>query len=314
MTFARSIRLLALLSFSLLLSCSKKPASNERLHAVASIFPIYDMARTVAGEDADVDLLLQPGQNEHHFDPSPKEIARAAKSKVFVMVGLGLDPWMEKLAKDAAPEAKLLQVGNRVPTRPMPKDHVGEDEVAAHLKDAGKEDDDDAHGPMDPHVWLDPQRARLIVKAITEEFAKADVAHAANYRARGSKLEQEIDAVDAEAETRLKALSNKGFVTFHGSFGYFAERYGLTILAVIEPFPGSQPSGAYLQKVLSVIREKKVPALYSEPQLDSRPAKILADDAHIPLGTLDPVGGSAETDSYAKLIRFNVSALEKAQK
>jgi len=100
-------------------------------------------------------------------------------------------------------------------------------------------------------------------------------------------------------------------VTFHGSFTYFAKRYGLRIVAVIEPFPGSSPTGAYIQKVLEVVRAKKIGAIFREPQLDPKPAQIIADEAKIPLGVLDPVGGGADTDSYEKMIRFDVASLEK---
>jgi zinc transport system substrate-binding protein len=252
-----------------------------------SVFPIYDLVRRVAGPDADVGLLLPAGRNEHSFDPTPKDIEAASRARVGVMVGLGLDPWMEKLMKDAAPKARLLKVGDRVPTL------------------------DDEKGAPDPHVWLDPERARLIVRAIAEELGKADAAHAVAYRTRATEIDASLAALDNEIEGRAKALKTRGFVTFHGSFQYFAERYKLEILAVIEPYPGSQPSGAYDTKVLEVIKAKKVPALFSEPQLDPRPAKVLADEAKIPLGVLDPIGGGPETDSYEKMIRFNMASLEK---
>jgi zinc transport system substrate-binding protein len=232
------------------------------------------------------------------------------------MVGLGLDPWMEKLMKDAAPKARILKVGDRVPTLSIKDDPIGDEEADKAREGAGKKDekhDEHEHekGALDPHVWLDPARARLIVRAIAEELGKADSAHALDYRKRATELDESLAALDKEAETRTQALKTRGFVTFHGSFQYFAERYKLDILAVIEPFPGSQPSGAYVQQVLSVIKAKKVPALFSEPQLDPRPAKVLADEAKIPLGILDPVGGGPETDSYEKMIRFDVGQLEK---
>jgi zinc transport system substrate-binding protein len=299
---------------------------------IVSIFPIYDLVKRVAGPDADVTLLLQPGRNEHTFDPTPKDIEATAQSKLGVMVGLGLDPWMEKLMKEAAPNARLLKVGDRVPTLTIKDDPIGaqshhgdEDDDDDHdhdhagAKDGGAkaaahhdhDDHDHEKGAPDPHVWLDPQRAQLIVRAVAEELGKADSAHALAYRERATELDKSLSALDKEAEERLKALKRRGFVTFHGSFGYFAERYKLDILAVIEPFPGSQPTGEYVSKVLNVIKEKKVPALFSEPQLDPRPAKVLADEAKIPLGVLDPVGGGPETDSYEKMTRFNIAQLEK---
>jgi zinc transport system substrate-binding protein len=297
-----------------------------RTRVAVSIFPIYDLVRRVAGPDADVMLLLQPGHNEHTFDPTPKDIEAAAQSKLGVMVGLGLDPWMEKLMKEAAPTARILKVGDRVPTLTIKDDPIGADDHEhddehddhdhdkGHDEKGGHDDHDHAHegkGAQDPHVWLDPQRAQLIVRAVAEELGRVDAAHAIAYRQRATEVDTSLSALDKEAEERLKRLGRRCFVTFHGSFGYFAERYKLSILAVIEPYPGSQPTGEYVTKVLGVIKEKKVPALFSEPQLDPRPARVLADEAKIPLGTLDPVGGGPETDSYEKMIRYDVAQLEK---
>lgn len=298
----RRLALVLLLSLlAVLPGCSKGcgggGGGNERLSVTVSMFPIYDLVRRVAGPDADVTLLLPPGRNEHSFDPTPKDIEAASKSKVGIMVGLGLDPWMEKLMKDAAPKARIVKVGDRVPTLTIKDDSIGDEEAD--------------NGATDPHVWLDPERARLIVRAVAEELGKADSAHALDYRKRATEIDQSLAALDQEIESRTKALKTRGFITFHGSFQYFAERYKLDILAVIEPYPGSQPSGAYVAKVLEVIKAKKVPALFSEPQLDPRPAKVLADEAKIPLGVLDPVGGGPETDSYEKMIRFDMGQLEK---
>jgi zinc transport system substrate-binding protein len=300
--------------------CGKTGASSDRLSVSVSIFPIYDLVRRVAGPDADVALLLPPGRNEHSFDPTPRDIEAASKARVGVMVGLGLDPWMEKLMSDAAPKARIVKVGDRVPTLAIKDDPIGDEEAdkarEAAAKAAGKKEeahDEHEHekGATDPHVWLDPERVRLIVRAIAEELGKADSAHAIDYRKRATEVDESLSALDKEIEERTKALKMRGFVTFHGSFQYFAERYKLDILAVIEPYPGSQPSGAYVTKVLEVIKAKKVPALFSEPQLDSRPAKVLSDEAKIPLGVLDPVGGGPETDSYEKMIRFDMTQLEK---
>jgi zinc transport system substrate-binding protein len=310
-------------------SCEGKSGDGERTRVAVSIFPIYDLTKRIAGPDADVSLLLPAGRNEHSFDPTPKDIETASKAKLGVMVGLNLDPWMEKLLKDAAPNAKVLKVGDRVPTLTIKDDPIGADEHDDHDHDHDKDgkqdhdhddhdkdhhddhDHDHAKGAADPHVWLDPQRAQLIVRAIAEELGRVDSAHALAYRDRGTALEKELGDLDKEVETKTKAFKRRGFVTFHGSFSYFAERYKLDILAVIEPFPGSQPTSEYVQKVLEVVKKKNVPALYSEPQLDPRPAKIIADEAKIPLGVLDPVGGQPETDSYEKMIRFDVAALEK---
>ena len=287
-------------------SCNSSASGKTRV--AVSIFPIYDVVRRVAGPDADVILVLPPGHTEHSFDPSPKDIEEVSQAKLGVMVGLSLDPWMEKLMKDAAPNARTIKVGERVPTLTVKDDPIGDE--AAH-RTIPEDDHDHDKGATDPHVWMDPSRVRLMVKAIGDELSKVDSAHANAYRERATQVDGEIDKLDKEVETQTKAWKTRGFITFHGSFNYFADRYKLDILAVIEPFPGSTPTGEYIEEVLKVVTDKKVPALFGEPQLDQRPAKTIADQAKIALGTLDPVGGTPETDSYEKLIRYNVATLEK---
>jgi zinc transport system substrate-binding protein len=309
--------------------------TGGRLAVVASIFPVYDLVRTVAGPDADVMLMLQPGRNEHHFDPTPKEVEQVARARLGVMVGLGLDPWMEKLMKDAAPKARVLKVGDKVPTLKIQLEAVGDDDDdddhdKDHHHDKGKakgkgddkkakdhdhdHDHDHEKGAVDPHVWLDPQRAKTMVLAIADELAAADAPHTAGYRERAAALAKSLTALDDDVAARMKALPKKQLITFHGSFGYFADRYGLQIVAVIEPAPGSTPTGDYITKVLKVVNDKKVPALFSEPQLDPRPAKVIADQAKLPLGVLDPVGGGPQTDGYEKMIRYDAAELEKYMK
>jgi len=213
-------------------------------------------------------------------------------------------------SRDASPKAALVKVGEKVPTLTVKEGAIG-DEAADKARTTPEEDHDHELGATDPHVWMDPSRARTMVAAIGDELAKADPAHAEGYHQRAKTVDGELAALDKEIQARTDAFKTRGFVTFHGSFNYFADHFKLKILAVIEPFPGSSPTGEYIQEVLKVVQERKVPALYSEPQLDARPAKTIAEAAKIPLGTLDPVGGTDATNSYEKLLRFDVDALEK---
>jgi ABC-type Zn uptake system ZnuABC Zn-binding protein ZnuA len=273
-------------------ACSKGcggSAAAERTQVTVSIFPVYDLVRRVAGPDADVHLVVPPGKTEHGFQPTARDGEIAARSKLAVMVGLGLDSWMEDLMRSAPAKARTLKVGDRVPTLPV---------------EEGKDD-------LDPHVWMDPQRGQLIVRAIAEELGRVDAAHAIAYRERATELDSALAALDQDAERRLKALPRKGFVTLHAGFGYFAERYKLSVLAVLEPVPGKEPTSESKANVLRVTKDKDVPALFGEPQLDQAPVKALAAEAQIPVGVLDPLGGGPDTDSYEKMIRFDVTALEK---
>lgn len=310
-SLALALSVLGLLALPSCSSC-RNDKRSERPKVVVSIFPIYDLVQRVAGPDADVVLLLPPGKSEHHFDPTPKQVEDVARARLGVMVGLGLDPWMEKMLKDAAPEARRLKVGERISAIKVKSDMLGDEEAHAGAKD----DDDHDHekGATDPHCWLDPRRAQTMVRAIGDELSEIDPAHAPKYRERVELLVGRLASLDTELERRTGSWARRDFVTFHGSFGYFADRYHMQIVAVIEPFPGSTPTGKYIEAVRAVVAAKKVPGLFREPQLDPRPAQILADELKIPLGVLDPVGGSPETDTYEKLLRFDADALERVLK
>ncbi len=299
------VLLLSLLSAALVLlllpGCKSSPPSRPRV--VVSIYPLFDLARRVAGPDAEVSLLLSPGKSEHGFERTPQAVEAAGRAQLGIMVGLGLDPWLESLLKESAPKARLLKSGDRVPTRALDAEHSG---------DSGPFMGDEA--AIDPHVWLDPQRARLIVRAIGEELSRVDPPHATAYRDRATEVDRSLEELDKELAARTMALPRRSLVTFHAGFGYFAERYGLEILAILEPSPGTAPTEAHLAGIRAILRDRKVPALYSEPQLDPGPAKRLSEEARIPLGVLDPVGGGPETDRYEKLLRHNVAQLEKLQR
>jgi zinc transport system substrate-binding protein len=252
--------LAAFFALSLVAACRPKAAAGKA-KVVVSTFPVYDLVRRVAGPDADVVLLV------------PGSVEQVASARLGVMVGLGLDPWMENALKEGAPAAHVLKVGDRVPTL-----------ATSGAPDAGYE-----KGTVDPHVWLDPQRAAVMTKAIAEELARVDAGHAAAYRSRAENLGDALHALDQEVEAETRAFKARVFVTPHGSFTYFAARYHL--------------------QITEAATAAGVVAVFTEPQLDPLPAKNIADAAHVPLGVLDPVGGGPETDSYETLIRFDAAAL-----
>ncbi len=333
-------------------------ASSDKPRVAVSIFPLWDIARRVAGDGLDVVLVLPPGRSEHSYDPTPKEMAQVAKSKLGVSVGLGMDAWLEKIVRGAAgTDVPIVQLGPKANPRRMTAEEVGAEaaeegeddhddhdekghddhEKARALPADGREHDDGdhapkpepkgaakgghdhhghhhAHGAEDPHFWLDPVRMKSVVPLLVEAFEKLDPKGAEGYRARGKAVEAELDKLHTSLDARSKGWTKKTIVTFHGSMGYFAERYGLQIAAVIEPFPGKEPTARYVKDVLSAIEKSKAAALFSEPQLDRRPAQVIADQAKVPLFELDPIGGSTGAETYEKLCEKNADVLDKALK
>jgi len=246
-----------------------------------------------------------------------------------------MDEWAERIvtgaATDRAPE--IVRVGPSVDPRVLTAHEVGleldEHEEGGEHHDEGEEHHEEGeehheegeehheeghhhhHGAQDPHFWLDPLRAQRAVDVMVELFVRIDPEGAAGYRERATRVRGELDTLHGEIEGRARSWSRRSIVTFHGSFGYYAERYGLTIAAVIEPSPGREPTPRYIQEVLSAVSASHAAALFSEPQLDRHPAQVIADSAHVPLFELDPIG-TASTQSYEALMRANTDVLERA--
>jgi zinc transport system substrate-binding protein len=223
-----------------------------------------------------------------------------------------------------------LELGSRADPMPIALGAVGEEEGHDDHGDHGDHDDHHDHddhdhdkdgkqdheahehekGAPDPHFWLDPMRAIKVLDPIAEAFAKLSPANDAAFRAAANDTRTSLESLHAKLDGRAKAWSKRKIVTFHGSFGYYAARYGLQIAAVIEPFPGKEPTAKYLKEVLAAIDKSKPAALFSEPQLDKKPAAVVADQAKLPLFELDPIG--AEGDTYEKLLERNTDVLAKA--
>ena len=195
-------RLLVLVLVAWLLpGCARKP--HERLNVAVSVFPIYDLVRRIAGPDADVSLVLPPGESPEGWKVTPDALSRFAGARVFVSVGLGVDPWMDTLRERAPRGARVLKLGDRVPT--LASDN----------------------GAIDGYVWMDPQRARLMATAIAEDLARADSSHATAFRDRASQLDASLEALDKEIEARVASWPTHRVAGMTPRVAYFAERYGL---------------------------------------------------------------------------------------
>lgn len=329
--------LAAFVGSSFQIGCNQKGsgtvATGDKPRVAVSIFPLWDIVRRVGGDRVEVILVLPPGRSEHSYDPTPKEMAQVAKAKLGLSVGLGMDAWLEKIVRGAAGnDVPIVQLGPNANPRKMTAEEVGEEaaEEAAEKKDKPddhhdhdhhdhdekKHDDHEHHdhGAEDPHFWLDPQRMKVVVPTIVTALEKLDATGAEGYKSRGKAIEADLDKLHAAIEGKSKTWTKKTIVTFHGSMGYYAERYGLRIAAVIEPFPGKEPTARYVNDVLGAITKSQAAALFSEPQLDRKPAQVIADQAKLPLFELDPIGGGAGVETYEKLLEKNTDTLDKALK
>jgi zinc transport system substrate-binding protein len=304
----------------LLTACPKETAPEQKAKpvVVASIFPLYDLTKRIGGDAIETKLLLEPGKSEHDYAGTAKDAKVVASAKLAFLIGLGMDEWTEKIVQASGGGAKIVEVGERAGAKEieLPRFEEGHEEHGEHEGEEHEEEgheeeheEEHHHEGVDPHVWLSVPKAQLIAKEIEKELSAAFPEHAASFQTNAKTLQSSLDALHAELKQKVGALPNKAIITMHGSFGYFAEEYGVEIAAVVEPSPGKEPSAAYLKQILGSVSSKKPMAVFSEPQLDPRPAEVLAKEASLPVRTLDPIGGLPGRDSYEALMRYNAASL-----
>ncbi|MCX7772414.1 MAG: zinc ABC transporter substrate-binding protein, partial [Clostridia bacterium] len=155
------------------------------------------------------------------------------------------------------------------------------------------------------------------VKNITEGLAKADPAHASQYRRNSEAYPKKLEALKTKMEDALKDVKTRDIITFHEAFPYFAKEFNLNIVSVVEREPGSEPSAGELKKIIDTIKSKNVKVIFAEPQYSQKAAESIAAQTGAKVYTLDPVvtgPGNASADSYEKTMENNLKVLCEALK
>ncbi|MBP9731983.1 MAG: zinc ABC transporter substrate-binding protein [Candidatus Magasanikbacteria bacterium] len=279
-------------------------ASNKPKVA-ATIFPIYDLVRIIGGEDVEVVLIVPPGASPHTFEPTPSSIKELKNTSRIFQIGHGLDSWVSSIVT-SIPGAQTITLDRNVQLYPTAEFHEHEHEG----EEVGEEHE---HGPVDPHYWMDPTNAYIMVDTIVEELVLISPEHTEEFALRAKNFKDELERKDFEWFTALSGLHNRKLVTFHDAFQYFARRFQLEIVATFEPFPGREPTPQYLIDLKEEVLLHEVKTLYLEPQFSAEAIETFASDNGLTIATLDPEG-SGERASYLDMIGYNVQTIVENQK
>jgi zinc transport system substrate-binding protein len=307
----------------LILGIGVSTAAAQRMIAIASIFPMADIVQQVGGERWEVTTLIPAGASAHTYEPTPEQVRQLSQARVFFEIGLGLEFWLEKLVR-AAKSAELIQVdlSQNIDTIPAPspelsslsrKDTAHGREHLHRTSSKGNHDHIHAHKGADVHYWLDPVRMQQVVTHVEQVFATLDPDYVQHYAERAQRVRMELETLHEEILQHTQALQNRRFIALHAAWTYFAPRYDLWQAAVIEPFPGREPSPRYLAELAQFMRRERVEAIVIEPQLTATAAQALARETGARVGMLDPYGGRGipGRESYLDLMRYNIAALVK---
>ncbi len=300
-----------LVGFVGLVGSFQSSAVASPLKVAATIFPLYDLVRQVAGDETEVILLVPPGASPHTVAFKPSMMRDLAGSVALFTIGHGLDDWAVRLAADAG-VAQVVQShgGQALPTEVHAvHHHAGSEHHAEKKLPHGR---GEPSATADPHYWLSIPNAMHMVEVIMAALQRLDPDGTSGYGQRAGETLQAMRAADRDIRRQLADLPRREMALFHAAFAYFAAAYDLHIVTTFEPTPGREPGPRHVREFLRHIRDRQLRTLFIEPQLDATPLRELARDMGVSLTLLDPLGGSAGRTHYLAMMRFNAGQIAAA--
>ena len=218
-----------------------------KLTVTASFYPLYYFASQIGGDKVDAVSITPAAAEPHDYEPTPQDIVRIDQSQLVILNGAGLEAWGDKIKPDlTANRITLVTATDGISLLNNPE--LGAESTA----------------PYDPHAWVNPVTAKTEVDNILAGFEKADAANKNYYDDNATKLEAQLDQLDAEYKIGLSSCQQKSFVTSHAAFGYLAKQYGLTQIPIAGLSPDAEPSAQQVALIADFAKKNNIKIIFFE--------------------------------------------------
>lgn len=257
---ASGILLTVLLLFTACASDSaQSSASSEETQKpviAVTIVPEATFAKAVCGDLMEIITTVPPGYSPETYEPTPKQKEELSHANLYFAVGV---PVEESSILPAAADLKSMKiirlqdiVAEQYPDRTFPS------------------------GERDPHIWLSPIRAKIMVETIAQKCGELDPAHKQQYEKNAQDYLKQLDALDAELKETFSKIENKNFLVFHPAFGYLAEDYGLTMYALEEE--GKEATPQHMKDMVDLAKQQNIHAIFYQDEVDSKQSEAFAEE------------------------------------
>ena len=234
----------------------KHNEASDRLNVTVTLIPYADFVRQVGGDRVDINIMVPPGASPHSYEPTPSQMVSLSNTEVYVQAGSGIEfevIWMDKLIEQN-PEMTVINGSTGIDLR-----------ISSDPDEPG----------MDPHVWTSPLNARIIVQNIRDGLIAIDPGNETFYRSNAEGYLEQLDELDAYIHGKLDGYSNRHFLIYHPSFGYFSSEYGLEQTAI--EFEGKEPTPQVLETCIDLAEQYDLNYVFIEPQFVLQYAETIAD-------------------------------------
>ncbi|MFA6949009.1 MAG: metal ABC transporter substrate-binding protein [Eubacteriales bacterium] len=295
-----------------LVSCSEaETRHNGGLDIVTTVFPPYDFARAVAGEDADIHMLLSPGAESHTYEPTPKDIIKIQNCDLFICIGGIGESWVDNIISSLGGDINVLYLMDTVDTV---------EEVIAEGMEDDEHVEEDAGGEIeyDEHIWTSPKNAAVMVSAIADRLCELAPADAQLFRSNADAYIADIGSVDADLAAFFEN-SDCSTIVFGDRFPfrYFADEFGLKYYAA---FPGcseeTEPSAATIAFLIDKVKSEHIKTVFYLEFSSHAVADTVASAAGAQTAMLHSCHNVSRAEleagvTYVSLMRQNLAALEE---
>ena len=284
--------------------------SNNKLTIVTSFYPMYISTLNIVKDIPNVEVINMTAPQTgclHDYSLSTKDLKTLSNADILIINGAGMESFLDDII-DEYSDLKIIEASKGI-------DLIEDTEHDDHTEDHDHEDHDH---DVNPHVWVSISKNIEEVSNIAEELSSLDPNHANEYQDNANEYIAKLENLKTEMHSTLDNIAHKDIITFHEAFPYFAEEFNLNIVGVIEIEPDSEPSAKEVENIISIINEKNIKALFTEPQYSSKIADTIAKETGASIYTLDPIvtGDSNEKayNDYIIKMQENLNTLKEALK
>ena len=258
------------------LSCAPEGEADDRVGVVVTVLPQAEFVENVGGEKVSVTVLVPPGASPHTYEPKPAQMAALAEAEMYAKVGSGVEfelVWLDKLI---ATNKGMTVVDCSKGVELQETEAEGEHE---------KEHEN--HSRMDPHIWMSPLNAQIMVRNICDGLIGVDPENRRYYEQNRDDYLQQLTEIDRKMRDGLAEVKNRRFMVYHPAFGYFASEYNLDMITIEEG--GKEPTAASLVRLIEQAKAHDIRVIFAEPQFNPKSAEVIAEAIGGRVVLIDPL-------------------------
>ncbi len=305
----KGIKILSLLLcavlFAGLAACSQGDVNNNengKLSVVCTLFPQYDFVREIAGDKAEITLLLTPGTDSHSYDPSPADMVKISGCDLFIYTGATMEAWAENIVSTLDESVTVLSLS------------------APHSQENHAEHDGGEHDhSADPHIWTSPVNSMEIVRQICAKLCEIDAENASFYKTNEQTYLDKLTALDGKFRAVADSAQHKTVVMCDRfAMVYFCEEYGLDYIAAFDSCTSNtEPSPAVLVKIVNEVKSKNIAAVFCAELSNRKVADAVAEQTGVKVLELHSCHNLSADDfnageTYLTLMERNLANLKTA--